>query len=46
MTFDVEHKGKKEKIKEKIGIKCAKKLAKEKNFDQFCQKIKKEKKKK
>jgi hypothetical protein len=46
VTFEVEHKGKKEKIKSKIGIKCAKKPAKKKGFDQFCKKIKKTKKKK
>ena len=42
VTFGVEHKGKTEEIKDKIGIKCAKKLAKEKNFDQFYQAISKE----
>jgi hypothetical protein len=37
VTYLVDHKGKKEKIKSKIGIKCSEKLAKEKNFDKFCQ---------
>lgn len=36
VEHEISHKGKKEKIKSKIGIKCAEKLAKEKNFDRYC----------
>jgi hypothetical protein len=36
VTYEVTHKGKKEKIKSKIGIKCSPKLGKKKGFDEFC----------
>jgi hypothetical protein len=45
VTHDLEHKGKKEKVKSKIGCKLSKKLAKEKGLTRFG-KEKKEKKEK
>ena len=44
VEHDVTHKGKKEKVKSKIGVKLSKKLAKQKGLTQFGKKIKKEKK--
>jgi hypothetical protein len=40
-THEIRHKGKKEKVKTKIGVKLSKKLAKEKGLDIFGKKIKK-----
>jgi hypothetical protein len=38
VVHTVKHKGKTEKVKTSIGIKCSKKLAKKKGFDEFCKK--------
>jgi hypothetical protein len=38
VVYTLKHKGKTEKVKSRIGIKCAKKLAKKKGFDSFCKK--------
>ena len=46
VVHDVTHKGKKEKIKSKIGVKLSKKLAKQKGLDIYGKKMKKAKKKK
>jgi len=46
VTHDLEHKGKKEKIKSKVGVRLSKGLAKAKGLDKFGKKLEKEKKKK
>jgi hypothetical protein len=40
VEYTIRHKGKTEKVFNKIGIKCSKMLQKAKGFDEFCRKIK------
>ncbi|MFC1844355.1 putative metal-binding motif-containing protein [Thermodesulfobacteriota bacterium] len=39
VVHKIKHAGKTEKVMSKIGIKCSKKLAKEKNFDKYCNQL-------
>jgi hypothetical protein len=44
VVHTLKHKGKEEKVKSRVGIKCAKALAKDKGFDPFCRDKDKDKK--